>query len=188
MRQNTERLEKQEEECKIEAEFEEKERRRVDWADIDLNEPVNDETCMNLGSSVEIEYPQEEQRGEQWRQGGQNEQLAEARRGEWAWQGGGMTESDEGERRERKREIDIDKGEKTDDMTGNSDVRHLSGRDWGHSLERKRASSRRERREWERANWNSGGQVRLFGFGQDHWEGEMGSWCQDQWWDSGTWG
>ena len=36
-----------------------------------------------------------------------------------------MTESDEGERRERKREIDIDKGEETayDEMTENSDVR-----------------------------------------------------------------
>ena len=88
VRQHTERLEKQEEECEVKAEFEEKERRRVDWADIDLDEPVNDATCMNLGNSVEIEYPQEEQRGEQWRQGGQEEQLAEARRGEWAWQGG----------------------------------------------------------------------------------------------------
>ena len=39
----------------------------------------------------------------------------------------------------------------------------------------------------ERVNWNSGGQVRLSGFGQDHWEGEMGSWYQDQWWDSRTW-
>ena len=67
-----------------------------------MDEPVNDATCMNLGGSVEIEYPQEEQRGEQWRQGGQEEQLAEARRGEWAWQGGEMTES-EAERRERKK-------------------------------------------------------------------------------------
>ena len=129
VRQHTERLEKQEEECEIEAEFEEKERRRVDWADTDLDEPVNDATCMNLGGSVEIEYPQEEQRGEQWRQGGQDEQLAEARRGEWASQGGGMTESDEGERRERKREIDIDKGEETadDEMTGETDERKVGG-------------------------------------------------------------
>ena len=37
------------------------------------------------------------------------------------------------------------------------------------------------------ANWNSGGQVGLSGFGQDHWAGEMRSWYQDQWWDSGTW-
>ena len=70
VRQHTERLEKQEEECEIKAEFEEKERRRVDWADIDLDELVNDATCMNLGGSAEIKYPQEEQRGEQWRQGG----------------------------------------------------------------------------------------------------------------------
>ena len=36
-------------------------------------------------------------------------------------------------------------------------------------------------------NWNSGGQVRLTGFGQDHWEGEMRNWYQDQWWDSRSW-
>ena len=48
MRQHTERLEKQEEECEVKAESEEKERRRVDWADIDLNERVNDAACMNL--------------------------------------------------------------------------------------------------------------------------------------------
>ena len=83
---------------------------------------------MNLGGSVEIEYPQEEQRGEQWRQGGQEEGLAGRR--EWAWQGGEMTESDEAERRERKREIDLDKGEGTadDEMSENSDVREKGGR------------------------------------------------------------
>ena len=53
---------------------------------------------------------------------------------------------------------------------------------------RKRVNNnRRERRERERVSWNSGGQVRLSGFGQDHWEGEMESWYQDQWWDSRTW-
>ena len=77
----------------------------------------------------------------------------------------------------------LEKGEDTadDEMTENSDVRE-KGRDWG----RKGTSSRREKRERERANWNSGGQVGLSGFGQDHWGGEMGSWYQDQWWDSGT--
>ena len=39
VRQHTERLEKQEEECEVKAEFKEKERRRVDWADTDLDEP-----------------------------------------------------------------------------------------------------------------------------------------------------
>ena len=39
MRQHTERLEKQDEECEVKAEFEGKERRRVDWADTDLDEP-----------------------------------------------------------------------------------------------------------------------------------------------------
>ena len=78
----------------------------------------------------------------------------------------------------------LEKGEDTadDEMTENSDVREKGG-DWG----RKGTSSRREKRESERANWNSGGQVGLSGFEQDHWGGEMGSWYQDQWWDSGTW-
>ena len=55
------------------------------------------------------------------------------------------------------------------------------------NFERKGASSRREERERERANWNSAGQVGLSGFGRDHWGGDVGSWYQDQWWDSGTW-
>ena len=49
-----------------------KERQRVDWADIDADEPINDMTYMNLGGSVQIEYPQEEQREEQRRHGGEN--------------------------------------------------------------------------------------------------------------------
>ena len=77
---------------------------------------------------------------------------------------------------------DTDKGEET--IENESDT---NKEDWGHSLEQKRANSRRERRERERANWNSGGQIRLSGSRQGHWEGEMGSWYQDQWWDSGTW-
>ena len=53
--------------------------------------------------------------------------------------------------------------------------------DWGHSLEPKRVDNiRQERRE-------KGRQVRLTGFGQDHWEGEMRNWYQDQWWDSRSW-
>ena len=128
VRQHTERLGKQEEECKVKAGHDEEERRRVEWADIDVDEPVNDAICMNLGGSVEIEYPQEEQREEQWRQGGQEEQLAEARRREWVWQGGEKTEDDEAEHRERQgnggggqggetkeKEIDMDMGEETVD-------------------------------------------------------------------------
>ena len=72
VRQSTERLEKQEEECKAEANQKGKERQRVDWADIDADEPINDMTYMNLGGSVQIEYPQEEQREEQRRHGGEN--------------------------------------------------------------------------------------------------------------------
>ena len=49
-----------------------KERQRVHWADIDADEPINDMTYMNLGGSVQIEYPQEEQREEQRRHGGEN--------------------------------------------------------------------------------------------------------------------
>ena len=55
-------------------------------------------------------------------------------------------------------------------------------------MERRRVDDiRQERRERGRVNWNSGGQVRLTGFGQDHWEGEMRNWYQDQWWDSRSW-
>ena len=72
VRQSTERLEKQEEECKAEAnQKRERERHRVDWADIDTDEQVNDMTYMNLGGSVQIEYPQEEQREGQRRHGGE---------------------------------------------------------------------------------------------------------------------
>ena len=60
--------------------------------------------------------------------------------------------------------------------------------DWEHSLERRRVDDiRQERRENGRVDWNSGGQVRLTGFGQDHWGGEMRNWYQDQWWDSRSW-
>ena len=139
-------MEKQEEECRVKAEHDGEERRRVEWADIDVDEQVNDATCKNLGGSVEIEYPQEEQREEHWRQGGQEEQLAEARRREWVWQGGEKTEDDEAEHRERQgnggggqgretkeRETDMDKGEETvdDEMLEDSDVREKTG-DWGY--------------------------------------------------------
>ena len=79
----------------------------------------------------------------------------------------------------------VDKDEKEKLIECENDT---SNEDWGHSLEQKTANDiRRERRERERANWNSGGQARLSGFGQDHWEGAVGSWYQDQWWDSRTW-
>ena len=71
-RQSAERFEKQEEERKAEANQKRKERQRVDWADIDADEPINDMTYMNLGDSVQIEYLQEEQREEQWRHGREN--------------------------------------------------------------------------------------------------------------------
>ena len=276
VRQSTERMQKQEEDCKAEEKQKGKGRQRVDWADIDTDEPVNDMTYMNLGGSVQIEYPQEEQREEQrrhggdhhvgsvsdrrheklqsekdgviqilkgnegyrkiinmisetgdeeygmqcfkaelheksgldddqinvlecgirWavearrkergeqqeqrRQGGQREQLAETRGGGWVWQGEEETGGDEDEHRERQGNGRHGQGEGTIE-SGND----MSKEDWGHSLEQKRASNRRERRERERGNWNSGGQIRLSGFGQDHWEGEMGSWYQDQWWIRG---
>ena len=48
-------------------------------------------------------------------------------------------------------------------------VRMIRGRKTGgDSLERRRVGDiRQERRERGRVNWNSGGQVRLAGFGQD---------------------
>ena len=45
-----------------------------------MDEPVSDVTYMNLGDSVQIEYPQEEQREEQRRP--QEEQREEQRRHE----------------------------------------------------------------------------------------------------------
>ena len=168
----------------------------------------------------------------QWRQGGQEEQLAEARirKREWVWQGGEKTEDDEAEHRERqgndgggqggeeKEEgTDMDHGEETvdDKMSEDSDVRGRRG-DWGHlygperctgcqenpfecgcldvNFESKGARSRREKRERERADWNLKGQVGLPGlevkgeeFGRGRWGSEVGSWYQDQWWDSGAW-
>ena len=152
VRQHTERLGKQEEECRVKAGHDEEERRRVEWADIDVDEPVNDAICMNLGGSVEIEYPQEEQREEQWRQGGQEEQLAEARRREWVWQGGEKTEDDEAEHRERQgnggggqggetkeKEIDMDMGEETvdDEM---STVTFVKGEELGDTCTARKAA------------------------------------------------
>ena len=83
------------------------ERRRVDWAGMDVDEPVDDMTCVGLGGSVGIDYPQEEQRKEQWRQGGQEEQLAEARtrRREWVWQDGEKKEDDEVDRKEKRQSM-----------------------------------------------------------------------------------
>ena len=48
LRQSAERFETQEEERKAEASQKGKERQRVDWADIDADEPINDMTYMNL--------------------------------------------------------------------------------------------------------------------------------------------
>ena len=45
----------------------------MDWADIDADEPINDMTYVNLGGSVQIKYPQEEQREEQRRHGRENQ-------------------------------------------------------------------------------------------------------------------
>ena len=72
VRQSDERFEKQEEERKAEANQKGKERQRAYWADIDADEPVSDTTYMNLGDSVQVVYPQEEQREEQWRHGREN--------------------------------------------------------------------------------------------------------------------
>ena len=49
VRQNTERLEKQEEECKAEGKQNGRERQRVEWADIDMDEPVNLHDLHELG-------------------------------------------------------------------------------------------------------------------------------------------
>ena len=73
IRQSTERLEKQEDERKAEANQKGKERQRADCADIDADEPVSDTTYMNLGDSVQIVYPQEEQREEERRHGRENQ-------------------------------------------------------------------------------------------------------------------
>ena len=62
VRQSAERFEKQEEERKAEANRKGKERQRADWADIDADEPVSDMTCMNLGHSVQIVYPQSKEK------------------------------------------------------------------------------------------------------------------------------
>ena len=71
MRQSK-RLEKQEEdkERKAEANQKGKERQR---ADIDADETVSDMTCMNLGDSVQMVHPQEEQREEERRHGRENQ-------------------------------------------------------------------------------------------------------------------
>ena len=98
------RLEMQEEECMVKMQHEGEERQRVDWADMDVDESVDDMmTCVDLEGSVEIDDPQEEQREEQRRQDKQEEQFAEARTrgGEWSWQGGEKTENGEAEHRER---------------------------------------------------------------------------------------
>ena len=48
-----ERLEMQEEECRVNMEHEGEERRRVDWADMDVDESVDGMmTCVDLGGSV----------------------------------------------------------------------------------------------------------------------------------------
>ena len=180
MRQSAERFEKQEEERKAEANQKEKERQWADWADIDADEPVCYMTYMNLGDSVQIEYPQEEQQQEQWRQGGQS---AEERVEGWIRQGEEETGCEED--KHGGREGTDGQGREGETIESENDT---GKEDWGHSLEQKRANDiRRERREKERVNWNSGGQAKLSGFGQDHWEGEMGSWYQDQWWGSRSW-
>ena len=70
----------------VKMEHEEEERQRVDWADMDVDESVDGMmTCVDLGGSVGIDNPQEEQREEQWLQDKQEEQLAEARTREGEW-------------------------------------------------------------------------------------------------------
>ena len=94
------RLEMQQVERRVKMECEGEERRRVDWADMDVDESVDDMTCVDLGGSVGIDS-QEEQREEQWRQDQHEEQLDENGRMELArprkdrgWRGGtqGTTE------------------------------------------------------------------------------------------------
>ena len=90
-----ERLEMQEEESRVKMKHEGEERQRVDWADTDADESVDDMMAhVDLGGSVEIDDPQEEQR---------EEQLAGAwtREREWSWQGGEKTENGEANHRER---------------------------------------------------------------------------------------
>ena len=133
--------------------------------------------------AVEARRRNRSEQQEQWRQGGQRDQLAEARVEGWVRQGEEETGSEEDEHREL--EGNGEQGREGEVMESENDT---NKEDWGGSLEQKRVNDiRRERRERERMNWNSGGQARLSGFGQDHWEGEMESWYQDQWWDSRTW-
>ena len=287
IKQNTEQLEKQEDERKAEANQKWKERQRADWADIGADESVNDMTCMNLGGSVQIVYPQEEQREEERRHGREDqidsesdrrhEKLqsekdgvirileghegyrkiidmisetgdeeygmqcfrvefqersgldidqvnvlecgirwaVEARRREkgeqqeqWRqgrqmeqWRQGGQKERRQGEQSEQSAEEKVEGWiRQGKEETGGEEDGHErregiesendTGReDWGSSLQQERVGDiRQERRERGRVNRNLGGQVRLTGFGQDHWEGERRNWYQDQWWDSRSWG
>ena len=101
----------------------------------------------------------------------------------WVWQGEEENRSEEDEQREL--EGSGRQGREGEVMESENDT---NKEDCGGSLKQKRANDiRRERMDRERMNWNSGGQAGLSGFGQDHWEGEMESWYQDQWWDSRTW-
>ena len=158
------------------------ERKMRHWANKLQERPRGDVLECGIRWAVEARRKGRGEQQEQWRQGGQGEQPAETKGGEWVWQGEEETGGEEDEYRERQGNGRYGQGEET--IENEND---MNKEDWGHSLERKRANSRRERRERERANWNSGGRIRLSGFGQDHWESETGSWYQDQWWDSGTW-
>ena len=121
---------------------------------------------------------------EQWRQGEQREQSAEERVEGWIWQGEEETRG--GEDEHGRREGTDGQGREREGIESENDT---GKEDWGDSLERKRVGDiRHERSERGRVNWNSGRQVRLTGCGQDHWEGEMRNWYQDQWWDSRSWG
>ena len=54
-------------------------RERIDWAGVEVDESFQGvETSMDLGGSVEIDDLDEQQRNEQWRQGEQEDPLAEA--------------------------------------------------------------------------------------------------------------
>ena len=75
VRQSVERFEKREEERKGGEKSERERKTEVDWADIDADEPINDMTYVNLGGSVQIKYPQEEQR----------RRATAARKGESGW-------------------------------------------------------------------------------------------------------
>ena len=131
------------------------------WGSKLQERPRGDVLECGIRWAVEARRKERGEQQEQWRQGGQGEQPAETRGGEWIWQGEEET-GGEDEHRERKGNGRHGQGEETIESENDT-----SKEDCGKFV---------------------GAKNGLSGFGQDHCDGEMGSWYQDQWWGSGTWG